>query len=338
MADIQNERELLESVFRSKHDLPSLEAYAAALEQGGEQRRANILQLILEAIKLGGKAKDLDNRLRVASDALSASEIGWSSLMGLEVARTAAQNGTLDRIAGWLSLALPALDVKWRLASAPDEVGTSRFYGDPDLPPDFPWPTLGECSSYFELKPSDIDPTSRCRFVAQINCDDLAVLPGVEHLRGLGLLSVFAFSEYDKFGISEVCALHFPSDTRLVRRPHLDLDEANERMPDRSVEFTPTLSLPEHYDSPWADDVAKIGRLNPDELGGRDTPAERFGLLGHTHATTGADPSLGKKWQRLFCFPADDYQAIWHHVIIKNDDLARGELEHCQGTWVDMDG
>ncbi|MCA9643459.1 MAG: hypothetical protein H6718_36260 [Polyangiaceae bacterium] len=327
------EGKLVEKLLASKYEREVLREYVRVLEAGNDTQRAGLLRLIDQAMQPDADASESGVRMREAREALSGAEADWAALVGAQIVVESAETESLHHLSRWLTLALPALDVEWELGDAPVEHGTTRYFGDPDLPADMPWPTLADCTKGFKVSADEIDFRSQCRFVCQIALDDLAQLPGFAHLMGLGMLSVFSFGEAERFGISEVCVKWIRKETDLARRAHPDLDEFNQRLPDRKVRLKPNISLPEEYEGPWSADLEVGDGCEPP-----DSPASRFGLLGHTRATTGDDPSPGKDWQRLFSLPVDEDEVVWHTVAIRNSDLQRGELDQWRAVWVDMDG
>jgi hypothetical protein len=339
----QEDREWLARLLARPADVETREGYARALDDSGDPLRAHVVRLTARAIATGA-----DVGLRDVLGALSSS--AWARLIGASLLAEMESLGVSGYAPRWMPHVLPALSL--HLEPEPNEdrpIGSTYFGGDPDLPAGTPWPTLEDCATFFGESRS-VDPRSACHFIGQLAVSDLRQgLFGVtwpEH----GLLSLFAFDEYDRHGISEVHVRYW-SDIRQLRRvQHPVLDEANARRAPRRAVLEHALTIPDDYEGPWSADV----RLAPEDdrgvPGHSGSPrvrsyrhlmsaggGRRAGIFGHHSATTGADPTPDREWQRLFCVPDGDGVG-WHHVAIRRTDLAACRLERWRSVWVDMDG
>ncbi len=124
---------------------------------------------------------------------------------------------------------------------------------------------------------------------------------------------MFAWDDFENYGISEVAIFLFPDVSNLRRVKHPVLNEANQRRPCHRVSLEYCLTMPEAYDGPWSAQmaVAEGDGDGPDD----DFPhsaivwecgISRFGLFGHLQAASGGDPTPDANWQRLLCVPGGE--------------------------------
>jgi uncharacterized protein (TIGR02996 family) len=333
------DREWLGRILAQPAELSPRLAYAQVLEQDGEQLRAQIVRLTCSALAL----EDISG-LGALLDQLPEHQIGWSRLIGAKLIAEMEKRHLSKYVPRWMPHVLPALSADVAPCTEPLPVGSSFFWGDPDLPEDFEWPDYANCLRFFDEFP-ECDPAPKCHFIGQFNLAGIG--PAMFGTCGLdqGLLSVFAFDEYDNYGISEVAIFLFPDVSRLRRVKHPVLDEANSPRPCHRVSLEYGLTIPESYEGPWSEQMAVAEGDGDDtaycsahghvlcESGGG-----RFGLFGHLQATTGRDPTPDASWQRLLCVPGGEDRVIWHHVAVRREDLVAGNIAGCRAVWVDMDG
>lgn len=138
--------------------------------------------------------------------------------------------GLADRLAEVKALLRPSL--RLHLDPLEDEaeehaLGCSRFGGDPDLPPELPWPS------------ADGEPMI---FVAQLDLGELSAFAAAAELPREGLLSFF----YAPFSMDRgleypVAVLHLAPPSALVRRPAPD---PRARLRPHAIEFEEEEQLP----------------------------------------------------------------------------------------------
>lgn len=329
------DREWLSIVLAQPADVSVRLTYAQVLEQNGDLLRASIVRQTCNALMLED-ASELDDLL----NQMSAHHVGWSRLIGAKLIVEMEKKHLSKYVPRWMPHVLPALCADESPCSLPPSIGSSFFWGDPDLPKGFKWPTYGDCQRFFGDN-SEIDSTSKCHFIGQFNLAEIG--PAMFGTCGFtqGLLSLFAFDEYDQYGLSEVAIFLFPDLSKLRRVKHPVLDEANLRRPCHHISLEYGLTIPEAYDGPWS------GQMALDEGDGDDSVQSeilwevgvgRFGLFGHLVSTSGGDPTPDVDWQRFLCVPNDEERVNWHHIAIRREDLAAGNIAGCRSVWVDMDG
>ena len=330
----------LSAIHRSPRDLSLRLVYADELDDEGDRLRAEVLRHTVRALE-----GDPGAGLAVHIDELTALHPGgaeWADLVG---ARALAALPAHEVSPRWWPLALstarPCIQLEREAATEPGPVGTSRLFGDPDLPPGFPWPTYRDASSWFGVSSGDVAPDARCRFVGQLSAADLRRSPAGGALPEAGLLSFFAFMEYESLGITEAWVHWFPDARGFVRTPHPALDEANHRLPEHRPRLRHALSHPEDADQHAA--LASIAEQHKEAWEGLRSFAwsqngDRFGVFGYLQATTGGNPTPDASWQRLICTPTDLEGIVWNHVAVKVEALGAGRMDPWEVVWADMDG
>lgn len=306
--------------------------YAEWLAAQGDEPRARVVRASCpSSLDVGA--------LGAALDALDSEHFAWSRLIGAQLMREICAQNLRPHLEPWLKLARPAFE----MIVGPNEdapVGASRLWGDPDLPMGTTWPTFGECLRWEEdIELADDDP---CHFVAQVDLASLASSPAARVLPRQGLLSVFSHFEIERTASSALYLRHFPEKDSLRRVPHSETtSEENARMEPHRLTLKEALTIP---DAGWGPSAARMG------LAANDWDALEkhravlvasggglLGLLGHTRATSGADPAPGTDWWRLINVPVD-VETWRHHVAIREDDLVAGRLDAHRLVWVDFDG
>jgi hypothetical protein len=202
-----------------------------------------------------------------------------------EIVRRHGLEPHVDAIA---ALGRPASRVVSRGRDDYTSVGTTRFGGDPDLPPEVPWP-----STTSGLLPG------AAIFIAQLELGVIPVAP-----RGMpsdGLLSLFVQGTEAAAHPVHVHAFHFPTGAALERRPSPPDDELCDEylvglQPVR-VEWEPTVSFADWYSSGLMDTLAREEADSFFEL-----LAELEGglgsIAGHARDHNGADLRLSAVLER----------------------------------------
>jgi uncharacterized protein (TIGR02996 family) len=234
-------------------------------------------------------------------------------------------------------LARPAVNIEWELAAGDDGVGNSRLWGEPDLPEDMPWPTLGTCLRPFDWE-SDL--SAPCAFMGQLNLSDFAESIVSSELPDEGIL--FFFSHIDQNVGALSVAMRFTADPADIRRrsPPSNLDEDNQTFPAHRVILSEALAFP-HYDGPWEDDLM----LSNEEKGVDDGAyhciregggAALIGFLGYLQGTTGTDPTPDKSIRKLACLRVTPDLGIVH-LALSDKDLGTGNFRAFTYPWHDFD-
>ncbi|MFK7998013.1 MAG: DUF1963 domain-containing protein [Polyangiales bacterium] len=304
--------------------------YAAWLAERGETLRASVLRET--------RAQRVSPHLDSLLAELTQEHFGWSRLVGAQLVSRAQALDVADLARSWLALAKPALELT-TTAPCDSVVGASRLWGDPDLPPNAPWPTLADCRQW---EPEiELPLESPCRFVGQINFEELSTLEAAHALPRSGLLSVFAHSEWEATGSSSVCLRYYMDTTHLERTTHVATDEDNCRLEARGLAFLEALTIPE-CSGPFADRMGVASddwdALDKHHEVRSATGGDLHGMLGHHQATSGGDPTPGVDWERLITLPIDQGPGVTHHLSMREDSLRTWRLEEHKLVWVDFDG
>jgi uncharacterized protein (TIGR02996 family) len=333
--DEAKERTLIGRILDSLAEDEPRARYAEWLRERGDAPRSNVVRAMCDR---GGQI-DVD-ALGAALSELDDEHHGWSRLVGARLVHEACSVGLQRFVTRWLKLGRPALElvVGDPIAEAP--LGASRLWGDPDLPPGTPWPTLSDCRRWEPQIALPAD--SPCQFVAQINLADLAARPAARALPKRGLISVFAHHEWATTGSASICLRYFPSTEELERVPHAATNHDNRGHGGYGIRLKEALTIPEGHGSPFAKSVGiDDGDWETMEKHRQVLLASGGGLLGvlgHARATTGLDPTPGEDWERLITVPIDPDAVVIHHLAIKRSRLAAGRLEDHELVWVDFDG
>jgi uncharacterized protein DUF1963 len=249
---------------------------------------------------------------------------------GMLLERTLRKRGIREDVATVLTdLARPALRYRGEPARSGLPLGASRTGGEPDLPPDLPWPA------------KDGSPLS---FVAQIDLEEAArcaiVIP---ELPRRGFLAVFhdclragpAFSS--AFGGSRV--LHFDVPRSSLRRLVIPEDvPENARFPARGLKPYATMSLPSEFErvvetlalgprertayETLHDEIGLGGDFVPDQLGGWPAPIQ------HGPYSDGGE----KEWalilqigSEVFAYPDGMFEALY--VSARTEDILTSRFD-----------
>lgn len=302
--------------------------YADWLEEQGESDRAGQMRQFSNALKSGN-----------AADFPDVESTAWTRMTGLRLVSSIIKRGFSEHIQAWLRLARPALSYEGEDSSDDDiPVGGSKLFGLPDLPPSISWPTASECEQP-AWADAGLDPDGLCGFLGQINLAELAGTQVARDLPRAGLLSFFAFQEYDTIGTVDAHLIYTQDLSELKRvEPPGELDEANELRDPQTFVFAETLDLPEK-DGPWKDQVG---------LGKDYEQYERYrevwddcgcdglqSLLGYLQSTSGDDPTTDATWRKLICIETGAESML--HFQIHETDLKSGTFSRSKLAWVDFD-
>ena len=178
-------------------------------------------------------------------------------------------------------------------------IGASKLWGLPDLPPGTPWPRQKNCTSCWEENVG-MDPEGLCGFVAQLSLSELAGANAASLLPKSGLLSIFAFTEYERFGtVDAFVPLTHGTHSMQRTSPPAALDEANALRNPVALHLLERPSIPE-MDSPHFDSL---------RAGGVDKSAYRsllrhlgntgLGFLGYGYTPTAGDITESVEWHQL---------------------------------------
>ncbi len=329
------DREWLGRILARPAEISPRQSYAQALAQEGEVLRAEIVKLTCSALLLENIGT-LDDLL----EQLPAHHIGWSRLIGATLIVAMAKRNLSKYVPRWMPFVLPALTADENPTKKAPPIGSTFFWGNPDLPEGFKWPEYSDCQRFFEELPESYS-TRKCHFVGQFNLAELGLTMFGSCGLTEGLLSVFAYDEYDEYGISEVAMFLFPDLRSLRRVKHPNLDEYNSRRPCHRISFEYCLTIPDDA-GPWAKKMAlakkdgnKFSSVHEDIIW--DCGISRFGLFGHVHSTGQRDPTPDTDWQRLVSLPGDEERFVWHHIAIRREDLQAGNIENCRLVLTTMD-
>lgn len=263
----------------------------------------------------------------------------WLEMVGYRIVNRIANRGLSAHADLIFSLARPAL--KWTPRPADDEqlkVGSSKFGGQPDVPPDFTWPIGDDCKATYN---DDTAGEKRLSgFIGQINLEELNPVAAADALPDTGLLSIFGFQDLendnpDKIG---VMVRWFPDLKPLSRlSPPGKLTEGNECFSPWQIDFKEIFDQPSDS-GPWEKDLAPI--ISADE------GAFNFGnwdnirnMMGYAVGTTSSDPTDSKESRHLIFFDGaiTEYQWPGLHLQINKHDLANRDFDKIMLEWVDWD-
>lgn len=346
-----NEADFLDKLAREPRSNEVLEIYADWLEQRGEPVRARVLRATVLAAREPAMVVELSEALAH----LDRSAREWSRVVGASLVRGILETHGPEPLDALMDLARPALifgDYDEELAVTPygRTIITERFgpvteaeenpppagtflWGDPDLPPDMPWPTAGDCL-VMEDSPrwSETESRAKCRFLGQLNLAALG--PLFSRLPSSGLLSFFGYLDEDRsWATPKVC--YFPDTSILKRIDHPATNARNHRISPRAPRLTRALQLPAEGE-PWRSSLpSSVDEDMYQQLG---TAGDRRGFFGYLQPTTGHDPSPDVGWVRLACLSHSPDELIYYHMGIPETELEEGRFDLCRFVWVDLDG
>ena len=306
--------------------------YADWLDERGEETRAQFLRAFVEAaakmkLKAFPPVRGLDEE--------------WLDLIGYRLLKGAAKAGQADLREPLRRLARPALRIvasKRTFIPQVAPLGASKIGGNPDLPPNFEWPTGDTCRATYN------DPTAGetrlAGFVAQINLAEIAHTQAARDLPKSGLLSFFCFQDWendnpDKVGVR--CAF-IRDTTKLVGTPSpTPLTTGNEALFVQSLTFLETLDIPYPTSGPWNGEYGvSIVYDSPTYNAIRELQSANFeNMLGYGRATTGDDPTPDKDHRHLIFLRSKGTEGL--HIQIHQDDLRAANFDAIKLAWVDFD-
>ena len=326
---LSGERELLNPVMASPGDSSRLDAYADWLADR-DPTRAQFLRQFIDACASWDAASFPD-----AGD-LSAV---WLDLIGFRIAHRLAERKLSSFSELIFGLARPALRLQHQSTSDEElPVGTSKYGGLPDLPPDIAWPVGDDCRA--TCNDDTAGEQRLAGFVCQIDLNELQPAAAASVLPASGLLSFFGFQDMendnpDKIGVR---AMWFPDRSVLERRsPPRELTEGNQCFEPARIVLEEFLDLPSGS-GPWRDDLAEVIRTDQEafEFGTWDNIRN---MLGYAVGTSGDDATPDRQSRHLIFVDADVSGWQWPslHIQIDGDDLARRAFERIRLVWVDWD-
>ena len=245
-----------------------------------------------------------------------------------------------DHLFKWVR---PAITFEYSMMGKEPDIGSSYFWGSPDLDSDTPWPKRGDCL-HWDDDDCGLSGDLPCAFIGQINLADFAGTLIGKTLPATGLLSFFAHTETNELGVMSVKTIYTKSLTNLQRqtqsaRQNSDADNAPH--PAYKIHAREILTFPETCDSPWADEFVESGYngrfYDTYESVRQANNANKIGMLGYHQATTGGDPSPDKNHMRLINIRVTP-DAGCIHLSISNEDLKAERFEQAKYVWVDWDG
>ena len=332
VAQSPEELVLLSRVVASPIDDLARLVYADWLDERGDPR-GTLLRTGVEAIRKG--SPDIP---------LGEAPGPWAELTGLVVSSAFAASGLSAKRDSLLAHARPALRLQVAeldqddTTPAPDEVGTTRLGGDPDLPAGSTYPTAVDGSPL--------------HFIGQFNLADFAGTVAGQAFPGSGLLSIFRPKSVwgacipSPEDFSRLVTLT-PAGKPLARTPRPtgsitdEPGESDQLAPYRpELRVTETLRLPAMW-SKWPGvDIAGEERDRLSETLDTCLGGEAYILLGHaTHGNTGVEPLIDRPdWVQLVLVPyfegpdfgQSDASLSYHLPAI---DLKAGRFDRLEATF-----
>jgi len=356
------EQVFLDSVAKDLADSESRKVYADWLEENRDSQRSGFLRKYNAAFD-SMKADDFPDFETVPAE--------WTLAIGARLVKAIVDNDLAEKRDDILALAKPTLVFNDpRFAEDEDElpeeevlalytkpksvdemkvdatipVGGSKLYGAPDLPAGTAWPRQKDCNSFYDSD-SEIDPETHCGFVCQINFAELQTTQFGKMCPSEGLLSIFACAEMERIGMVDGYVVFTPNVDGLERlSPPAgllgeDADESNALYDATGFELTEAWGVP----SPGDESPFPVLKLKYD-----DEQHDRFFELtdnigsnplssigGYTQPTSSDDPLPGAEWIKLIC--VRDCIGNLLHFCIKSEDLANGNFDNVELSWVDFD-
>lgn len=263
----------------------------------------------------------------------------WLRMMGYEIIRAMAKQGYPAPQASILKLARPALLMRRSKAEDNDlPIGSSKLGGLPDLPADFEWPRLRDCTTCYDER-GDTYLDAWCGFVGQFNCEDLSQTLAGRGVPQTGLISVFLFADVCGCSGNGLRVVHFPDLSQLSRH-----ESPGEMIPGNGISsalalaFSETLDLPSSDEcSPWLADLELSEEQN--DYGGDKYYGELTGdgtdMLGYFSPTSGSDITPD---EQTVHFLSIRYDGGWKiHIQINESDLRNANFDNVQMPWIDFD-
>lgn len=334
------------------------ETYAVWLEQNGMSHRSPVLRSTMTAyanLDVAALIVPSTNPYVFSSEDKrwkSWREKQWLRLMGVTLLEKFLQAGVKynrDEIEKFRNLVFPMIRPALSMTFVPAEkipnLSESYLWGEPALPRGTRWPTVADASNEFDAR-KHIPQEKHCAFVGQFNMADFAGSLLAHTWPADGMFSIFSFSEKWSWGVREALISAVPSDADLERlsAPN-DLIESgegfeeNEPQPYHDMIVEEEISLPSASWGVFAEEIPECGfgkrfhDLYEAMLSEVSNTAIGFG--GYLQATTGADPSPGRDWERLVVLrPHPETDVI--HFGIQKDALEKADFNLARYVWMDL--
>ncbi|MCF6275554.1 MAG: DUF1963 domain-containing protein [Robiginitomaculum sp.] len=321
-------------------DTENRQTYIKWLAKQGDETRASFLADLCRSFEHWGKFHYLNSQ---------GVPKFWTDIIGMpQLSALRASSSTLspteiseirDHIFKW---ARPALEFEYSMMGEEPLIGSSYFWGTPDLEKSVPWPTLGDCLHWDEIP--ELDKDLPCAFIGQINLADLKGTLIEDDFPSRGLLSFFAHSETCNWGVISVKVIYTKNTQNLERRlPPAPIPKNHDNMafPPHKIYAREILTFPETHDSPWEEEFPHTGYSGKyyDSYEAMRTANKSgiVGMMGYPQATSGGDPSPDQNHVRFINIRVTP-DAACLHLAISKDDLKAGKLEKIQYVWIDFDG
>ena len=241
----------------------------------------------------------------------------------------------------------------WEPTTDEMPVGASRLWGQPDLPTSQGWPTVAECSDWFDASDS-LPQDAFCGFVGQFAFADFSETVLARELPRSGGISVFTYVDFD-YGVTEAVLRPWSSDDQLKRiaAPEPTRTQKDWEMldcPAHRIFGKEFLSLPGFRNGPYEELLEKKtlpserSLFEPEEmiLNGLlafiscyEQPV--FGIGGYQPQTiTGSDPIPNTSSMRLIGVPRYPEEAGLFYAIPKGD-VTSGQFDRAELVWAEWD-
>jgi uncharacterized protein (TIGR02996 family) len=320
---LSGERQLFSAVVDDLSDDDRKLVYSDWLEERGD-RRGNFLRAFVAASR-SMKPADFP-----APDGI---EEEWLELIGFRIVEQMSIAGCLRLNESLLKIARPALRMNDKPAAARLPVGASKIGGEPDLPPDLPWPIGDQCRAIYNDDTAGVDKLAG--FLGQVNFAEISTTQAARRLPKEGVLSFFSYQDLENDHPDQIgaMAVYFPNAAILAPRKSPEaLTEGNREMRLQSLTFEETLDLP-GYENPFRTAVELDARC--DDVIDHFRTANFYNMLGFARATTGTDPTPSKDWQHLIIVSNSGGCRL--HLQLKAEDLVAGKFDRIALVWVDFD-
>ncbi|PHR55071.1 MAG: hypothetical protein COA43_15805 [Robiginitomaculum sp.] len=317
------------------------EAYIAWLSEQGDTPRASYLSDLSRAFELFEKFFYLNEQ---------GIPRFWAEMVGAPYLFALYQNAgdsphedftnVRNRLFKWVQ---PAITFEYSMHGEPPAIGSSFFWGTPDLESDMLWPKRKDCL-HWNNDDCGLSGDLYCNFIGQINFADFSGTLIAHLLPATGLLSFFSHVETEEWGVVSIKAIFTKNVKNVHRREppeELRQDADNSPRPAYKIHAREVLSFPETSSSPWADEFPESGysgRLCDTYESVRGaSPSGIVGMLGYHQATTGGDPSPDQDHIRLINIRISP-DAGCVHLSISNEDLKAERFDNIKYVWIDWDG
>lgn len=329
-SSLPGERELLAGIIADMANQSLKRHYAKWLVEHGDQRGV-FLNEVLDAWQSDSPQIPVDDSLSMV----------WQRTSGVTLLQHL-RAGRMDSLPALFGAVRPALMLNPSLSPSELPIASSKYGGWPDLLENQAWPEV-DGSLY--------------AFVGQINLADIAQTQLASLLPATGLLSFFAFCDYESGGMP-VGKVLLTSDTSKLERRKTDqpFNEGNEIAPECQLEFEETIDMPYvslyDLDQSYADQMigcrrAKSLGLNADYADAyedlrQSLMPEREGrshLLGWSHPQVAGDDLFDEDSRNLLTVASEEIcQWCWgdgHQLFYGISNTALQEQQFDRITVVD---